>query len=86
MKWKPISTCPKRHSPMFVVIGIDVDRGGYTYTTDPYCVWWNTTAGVGDERFPNNPPTHFARWPHPFEPTHWCELPDVKTEVEHDKE
>lgn len=65
MNWEPISTAPKEWKPfeMFVVIGINVKLStSRPYTTDPYCVWRNL-----DESF--------ARWPHPFEPTHWCPLP-----------
>jgi len=65
MNWEPISTAPKEWKPfeMFVVIGINVKLStSPPYTTDPYCVWRNL-----DESF--------ARWPHSFEPTHWCPLP-----------
>lgn len=52
---------------MFVVKGFDVEvqYGGFPYTTDPYCVWKNDDGT-------------FARWPHPFPPTHFAILPVVK--------
>lgn len=67
MEWLPIETAPKTHLPwtMFVVIALDVTPGfgGAPYTSDPYCVWREING-------------KFARWPHSFEPTHWCPLPN----------
>jgi hypothetical protein len=70
MKWKPIEDAPHRRYPMFLVIAKDVTvnlpqfvtSGGAKYTSDPYCVWRNDDGS-------------FARWPHPFPPTHYSELP-----------
>lgn len=62
-QWQPIETAPepnKGQRTQFVVCGFGVRDG--TYTTDPYCVWRTFD---GD----------FARWPHPFRPTHWMPLP-----------
>ena len=65
--WQPIETAPKTREPwkMFAVIAINTipHPGAAPYTSDPYCVW--REAGG-----------KFARWPHPFEPTHWLPLPD----------
>lgn len=77
MKWYPIETCPK-DGQMFVVRAINVqpipnvDR---LYTSDPYCVWYSKNEMVGDDRFNNR--THFMRWPHAYQPTHWTPLPSV---------
>ena len=63
--WQPIETAPKNGRAMFVVQALDVCNsftGNRPYTTDPYCVWPDDE---GD----------FARWPHPFPPTHWMPLP-----------
>lgn len=62
-QWLPIKTLPTSdNKEMFVVIGINISGlGSSPYTTDPYCVWKE-----GDK---------YVRWPHPFEPTHWCPLP-----------
>ena len=63
--WQPIETAPKNGRAMFVVQALDVCNsftGNRPYTTDPYCVWPDDE---GD----------FARWPHPFPPTHWTPLP-----------
>ena len=66
-KWLPIETAPKTRLPwtMFVVIAFNVKPrfNSSPYTTDPYCVWREIDGS-------------FARWPHSFEPTHWCPLPD----------
>ena len=65
--WQPIDTAPATRQPfsMFVVVAIDADTGyhGAPYTSDPYCVWREVDGS-------------FARWPHPFPPTHWLPLPD----------
>lgn len=67
--WKPISQLPKKYfttKKMFVVKAIDVYIGeevDWKYTSDPYCVW-------------REPSGRFARWPHPFQPTHFMELPE----------
>lgn len=64
--WQPIETAPASGREMFVVRAFNVTYPGYgarSYTSDPYCVWPEGT-GV------------WARWPHPFPPTHWMPLPD----------
>ena len=64
--WLPIETAPGTDVPrtMFVTIaiGVQVTATGIPYTSDPYCVW-------------RDPGGSFARWPHPFQPTHWYPLP-----------
>ena len=62
-EWLPIETAPGPRT-MFVVIaiGVQVTATGVPYTSDPYCVW-------------RDPDGSFARWPHPFQPTHWYPLP-----------
>ena len=63
--WQPIETAPKNGRAMFVVQALDVCNsftGNRPYTTDPYCVWPDDICD-------------FARWPHPFPPTHWMPLP-----------
>ena len=66
-RWLPIASLPtiyKTTKRMFVVIGIDIPVGSVkSYTSDPYCVWVDGNT--------------FARWPHDFAPTHFCELPRV---------
>lgn len=49
---------------MFVVIALGVvpELGSTPCTSDPYCVWRERDGSL-------------ARWPHTFEPTHWCPLP-----------
>ncbi len=61
-KWHSIETAPSGRK-MFVAKAFDAIpfRGASAYESDPYCVWRD-----GDS---------FARWPHSFQPTHWCELP-----------
>ena len=53
---------------MFVVRAFDIIPPGCSclslYTTDAYCVWRD-----GAE---------YVRWPHPFPPTHFFELPTEK--------
>ncbi|MND47899.1 hypothetical protein D3C80_388050 [compost metagenome] len=64
--WKPMSELPEiygRTNKMFVVKAFRVHVGGAIYTSDPYCVWI-TLGGK------------MPRWPHEFEPTHFCELPE----------
>lgn len=67
MNWKPMIDLPYEccsNKKMFVVKGIDIPmKSGSKYTTDPYCVW--VTSGG-----------KLARWPHEFEPTHFCLLPE----------
>jgi hypothetical protein len=61
----PIETAPTVGRGMFVVKAFRVRNGftgGHEYTSDPWCVWRQED---GD----------FARWPHKFQPTHWCPLP-----------
>lgn len=64
--WLPIETAPGTGVPqtMFVTIaiGVQVTATAIPYTSDPYCVW-------------RDPDGSFARWPHPFQPTHWYPLP-----------
>jgi hypothetical protein len=64
--WLPIETAPAVRLPfkMFVVIamGVKVTESSPPYTSDPYCVWRESDGSL-------------ARWPHPFEPTHWLPLP-----------
>jgi hypothetical protein len=71
MKWLPIATCPNsKLDGMFVVIAIDikpVSGASFTYTSDPYCVWYDDG--------------YFVRWPHLYHPTHWCELPSIEKGV-----
>jgi hypothetical protein len=66
MKWQPIETAPtyKKPSKMFAVIAKDVvvTSNGAPYTTDAYYVWREING-------------EFARWPHPFPPTHWHPMP-----------
>jgi len=61
LKWKSIDSAPNRKTPMFLIKGVDVGIHD-NYTTDPYCSW------IRDDG-------SFARWPHAFKPTHWCEIP-----------
>ena len=67
VSWRPIETAPKGRDPwsMFVVIAMNIIpyQSSVPYTSDPYCVWRQADGT-------------FARWPHYFEPTHWCPLPD----------
>jgi hypothetical protein len=66
MNWIPIDIAPRSRKPfeMFVVIAMNVKPlpSSAPYTSDPYCVWREADGS-------------FARWPHPFAPTHWCPLP-----------
>ena len=69
MKWLTIDKLHEhiKGREMFVVKAFDVDLDGIRgsqYTTDPYCTWH-------DEQSSNK----FPRWPHPFQPTHFCLLP-----------
>lgn len=68
MKWLPIEELHNhvKGREMFVVkaFGVIPYEGVREYDSDPYCVWW-------DKHY-----EEFARWPHPFEPTHFCLLPD----------
>lgn len=70
MKWEKLENLPnefcKGSKKMFVVKGIDVPLkfDGKPYTTDPYCVWVQLNGTL-------------ARWPHEFEPTHFCLLPET---------
>ena len=67
--WSLIEALPdsiKVSREMFVVIAKDIQiRQGSTYTTDPYCVWYEAT----------RKDSAFVRWPHPFPPTHFYVLP-----------
>ncbi len=62
--WLPIESLPEMGRTMFVVKAINIyptETTSHVYNTDPYCVWKD-----GDK---------FVRWPHPFQPTHYCLLP-----------
>lgn len=66
--WKKIENLPEIYNTsrkIFVVKAIDIIPPRCNvlglYTTDPYCVWKE-----GSE---------YVRWPHPFPPTHFFELP-----------
>ena len=68
MNWIPIEALHPQYyetNQMFVVIAKDVEvvKGRNLYTSEPYCVWMESTGEV------------CSRWPHPFSPTHYCELP-----------
>lgn len=67
--WSLIEDIPnsiKISRKMFVVIAKDIEiMSGKTYTTDPYCVWYEESREEGA----------FVRWPHPFPPTHFYVLP-----------
>ena len=67
-RWQPIETAPKERNPfeMFAVIAKDVmvTENGAPYTTDPYYV--------------SREDDGFARWPHPFPPTHWHPMPQFE--------
>ncbi len=67
MNWKALANLPLEFTikkKMFVVIGINVPlKSGQVYTTDPYCVWVELNGTL-------------SRWPHEFEPTHFCLLPE----------
>jgi hypothetical protein len=64
MAWQPIETAPKLRSTMIVVRAFDVpaQQGALLYTSDPYCVWWDTYEN------------RWMRWPHSYPPTHWRAL------------
>ena len=67
MTWQPIETAPKDTKKMFIVIAINVipfENSFSRYTSDPWCVWRDQWGG-------------FERWPHAFNPTHWCPLPEL---------
>jgi hypothetical protein len=59
--WRPIDSAPTEVKRMFVAIAIHSPVAN-NYTSDPYCVWVENDGT-------------FARWPHPFPPTHWLPLP-----------
>jgi hypothetical protein len=59
--WRPIDSAPTEVKRMFVAIAIHSPVAN-NYTSDPYCVWAENDGT-------------FARWPHPFPPTHWLPLP-----------
>lgn len=67
-EWKPISELPAERK-MVVLVAIDVlipinETRSTLYSTDPYCGWRNSDGS-------------FARWPHPFPPTHFATLPEI---------
>lgn len=64
LNWEPIENAPRQKYPLIVVHGFypnGLNDGGYKYTTDPYCVFWQ-----------NN---KWERCPHKKSPTHYLELP-----------
>lgn len=65
--FQPIATCPKDRT-MFVAIAVLPN-----YTTDPWCVWYQP------ENLTNEQNCGFVRWPHPFPPTHWLQIPKTPT-------
>ena len=69
-RWQDIAALPANIGrKMFVAIGVTSGNGftgGRAYTTDPFCVWREPDGG-------------FARWPHNWGPTHFCDLPDAPT-------
>lgn len=62
--WKPISELPIRNKCV-VLIAETTMGSGMNYITDPWVGWRESEDS-------------FARWPHPFPPTHFMELPDLK--------
>lgn len=73
--WRRIEELPMKYTTtnkMFVVISInrEIGAGRLLYTSDPYCVWKSIVNVEGIS-------VHsFARWPHPYPPTHFMELPE----------
>lgn len=71
--WKPIAELPvdPRGKNVVALIAINTleARGSSPYTSDPYCGW-----RIAEINYPES----FARWPHRFLPTHFCELPSTK--------
>lgn len=66
MSFKPIATNPVPAWPkMFVAVAV-LDG----YTTDPWCVWYQQENPTPENK------CGFVRWPHPFPPTHWMEIPE----------
>lgn len=64
--WKPIAELPQLYKDtrkMFVVRGHLPYGNDKTYVSDPYCVWLDK----GN--------TKYVRWPHPYPPTEFVELP-----------
>lgn len=62
--WKPISDlAPSRKC--VVLIAKTTLGSGMDYITDPWVGWRESEEA-------------FARWPHPFPPTHFYELPEFK--------
>ena len=61
--WKPISELPI--GKKCVALIAKVDMYGREYITDPWFGWREQDGS-------------FARWPHPFSPTHFYELPEFK--------
>jgi hypothetical protein len=73
MKWISIDKLGEyvKGRQMFVVKAFDVvpfERYPGTYTSDPWCVWFEQERGT------------FERWPHLFMPTHFCLLPEEREE------
>lgn len=66
MTYKPIETLKHRKSVILIGVYKELPQaGGRPYKTDPYVGWLEND---GD----------FARWPHPYPPTHFAELPSTK--------
>lgn len=59
--WNAIDERVPSPKVMVILIGANVGPRG-DYTTDPYCGWRNADDS-------------WARWPHPFPPTHWAPIP-----------
>ena len=66
--WKNIEECQPPEPPtMFIARAILAEGNPHTgngraYNSDCYCVWKDKEG--------------FARWPHSFPPTHWCNIPE----------
>jgi hypothetical protein len=76
MKWMAIDKLGEyvKGREMFVVKAFDVpllNHSNVLYTTDPYCVF---VYRMSDDLITSS----FARWPHPFMPTHFCLLPEER--------
>lgn len=63
-KWKPISELKNNRKCVVLIAKTHLTDNSSTYITDPWCGWLQSDG-------------KFARWPHPFPPTHFYELPDL---------
>lgn len=63
--WKDISELERNHKCVVLIAKTDTVGTVSPYITDPWC-GWRQADGT------------FARWPHPFPPTHFYELPEFK--------